>query len=133
MPISYYIDADRNLIVTEADGILTNDDLYEHRRKILRDPAFRPGMRELADTLSVERHEMSIEGIQRLVELQNANETLMGEYRLAIVTDSELAFGMARVYQALTIESLTQVRVFKDIQEADAWLFNEEDEQAAGS
>ena len=41
---------------------------------------------------------------------------------LAIVTDSDFAFGMARMYQILTEPLPVQIGVFRTLDEATAWL-----------
>jgi hypothetical protein len=42
--------------------------------------------------------------------------------RIAIVVDSEAGYGMSRMHQILTEESLPQLEIFADIAEAERWL-----------
>ncbi len=124
MPISYRIDAERNLILAEGHGILSDDDIINFRKQSLEDPAFKPGMRELSDYRRAERHEHTTEGLQSFIEYEKTSLAKMGEdYRIAIVTSSDLHFGFSRMYIAGVSEMLPEVQVFRDIDEAEAWLF----------
>jgi hypothetical protein len=123
MPISYRIDAERNLVLAEAHGVLTDDDIINFRKRLLEDPAFQPGMHELSDYRRAERHELTTEGLQRFIEHdKSVMEKLGSDYRIAIVTRSDLHFGFSRMYIAGVSDILPEVQVFRDIDEAEAWL-----------
>jgi hypothetical protein len=55
MPITYRIDTKQGLVLTAATGVLTDDELLEHKRALAADPTFSPGMRQLSDVRGVER------------------------------------------------------------------------------
>ena len=124
VPISYRIDVERNLVLAVGSGILTDDDLLDFRKRLVNDPAFRPDMRELSDFRSVEKHVHTTEGLNRFLEQENMYADRLGEYRIAIVTGSDLHFGFSRMYIAGVADTLPEVQVFRDIDEAEAWLFS---------
>lgn len=121
MPIRYRIDPKRGLVLTTATGVLTDDELLAHKRKLRADPDFRPDMCELSDVRQVTRLEVTPQGVQQFVEQDKSSE--QPNYRLAIVARADVVFGMARMYQTLTEKSGTQVGVFRDLETAEAWLF----------
>jgi hypothetical protein len=124
MPISYWIDTNRNLVLAEGYGVLTDDDILNFRKEMLEDPTFRPGMRELSDYRRVERHEHTTEGLHRFIEHEKTVRHQLGsDYRIAIVTRSDLHFGFSRMYIAGVSDTLPEVQVFRDLDEAEAWLF----------
>ena len=128
MPISYRIDLRQNVIWTTVTGILTDCEILEHKQKILKDPDFRPGMRELSDVRKVERLDITSEGVQRFV-AQDADDTLLHRnHRIAIVAQEDVVFGMARMYAMMTENNLGDVMVFRDMKDAIAWLGIEEQE-----
>lgn len=122
MAISYRIDSRKGLVLTTATGVLTEDELLEHKRKLLEDPAFKPGMRELSDVRGVEKLEVTPEGVWRLAAQDSIDSSRLGEYRLAIVASTDIVFGTARMYEALTDLNIPGVMVFRDMEEARSWL-----------
>ena len=42
--------------------------------------------------------------------------------KVAIVSDSPLVFGMARMYESFAHKSSAETRVFKDLKEAEIWV-----------
>jgi hypothetical protein len=75
MAIRYEIDAPRGIVLTTADGILTDDELLDHKRRLVEDPRFTPGMKELSDVRGVDQLEVTPEGIGRMVALDELHAT----------------------------------------------------------
>ena len=129
MPITYQIDSERNLVLVEGHGVITDKDFPKFRTKLISDPLFRPGMKELADYRSAEKFDLSTDGLSKFLDLEISIAPLMGDYRIAIATCSDLLFGFVRMYMTEIGETLPNVNVFRDIDEAEAWL-NDESEVA---
>ena len=125
MAISYRIDVERDLVLVEGSGVLNDVDLLSFRKSLVDDPLFHPDMMELADFRSVERHEHTTEGFNQFLELEKSIIKQLGNYRIAIVTRSDLHYGFSRMYKAQVADVLPQVNVFRDMDEAQAWLFGE--------
>ena len=121
MPISYRIDSDLGVVLTTATGALTDDELLAHKKKLARDPAFTPGMAELADMRGVERIDVTAEGVRTLI-AQDQAAGVQGSLRLAIVASQDELFGMARMYQMLGEDGFVRVHVCRDADDARAWL-----------
>lgn len=128
MPISYRIDLRQNVIWTIVTGILTDGELLEHKQKIVKDPDFRPGMRELSDARNVERLDITSEGVQRFVAQDADDALLLRNHRIAIVAQEDVVFGMARMYGMMTEKYLGDVMVFRDMKDAMNWIGIEEQE-----
>ncbi len=81
------------------------------------------GMGELSDLRTVERFEVTSEGIKAAIAIDTAEADRFGAFKRAIVAAQDIVFGIARMYQGQTesISSL-QVWVFRDIGEAKVWL-----------
>ena len=120
MPISYRIDAARNLVHTIADGTLTDEDVIGHKLRLAADPAFTPGMLELSDVRAVTQLAVTTAGVRRMVNVDEASGKTPG--RLAIVADQSAVFGMARMYQTLGEHGPMRVGVFRTNEEAEKWL-----------
>ncbi len=129
MAISYQIDPGQGLVLTTVSGVLTDEELLEHKRTLIEDPGFQPGMRELSDVREVERLEVTAAGVRKMVALDEQNASRLGDYKLAIVAADDAAFGTARMYQMLTEANVQNIGVFREIEEAKAWLGLEPTEQ----
>lgn len=125
MPISYRIDVERNLVLTTASGTLTDDDVLQFKARLVRDPDFRPGMKELSDIRNITRLDVTAAGIRAMVEQDQRDRAVVASHRLALVVSKDLDFGMARMYQTLTESTMKNVGVFRDIDKANAWLQSE--------
>ncbi len=122
MPISYRIDKQRRLVLTTATGVLTDEELLDHKRALIVDPEFEPGMRELSDTRTIERLSVTPAGVRKMVALDQDHADRLGDYRLAIVALADASFGTARMYQMLTEANVQNIGVFRQMEEAEKWL-----------
>ena len=122
MPITYRIDTERNLVHTTASGTLTDEDVISMKASLVRNPDFRPGMNELSDIRQVEELAVTPEGIRQMVQQDEEDVDQITKHRLAIVVSQDLAFGMARMYEMLTEGHMENVSVFRELDEAVAWL-----------
>ncbi len=122
MPISYRIDKQRRLVLTTATGVLTDEELLDHKRALIVDPEFEPGMRELSDVRTIERLSVTPAGVRKMVALDQDHADRLGDYRLAIVALADASFGTARMYQMLTEANVQNIGVFRQMEEAEKWL-----------
>jgi len=117
VPATYTIDVARGLVVTRLWGRLTDEDLIDHQQRLRTDPEFDPGFRQFADFSDVEETTIAPEVIR---ELARTNPWGAGARR-AMLAPSDLLFGLARMFEMLD-EHLDEVRVFRNADEARAWL-----------
>jgi hypothetical protein len=121
MPMSYRIDPEQALVLTEAWGVLTDQDILAHKTKLLNDPAFGPHLAQLSDIRQIERLEVTTAGVRAMVEHDAAHTDRREGHRMAFVVSGDSVFGMARMYQ-LTGNQESNVGVFRTMEEARAWL-----------
>lgn len=122
MPITYSIDRERNVVFTTIRGVLTDDELLDHKMRLTSDPNFKSGMVELSDAREVGELAVTAEGVGRFVTQDSKDSELLKDYKLAIVASEDVVYGMARMYQTLTEKNVPAVRIFRDLDEAKAWL-----------
>lgn len=127
MPITYHIDPKRNLVIVEANGVLKTSDYIEARTRLADDPQIQPGMDQLLDFRKVEQHDMTIELYSRFVELERSLQSHFGNCRIAVVTRSDLHYGFTRMFMVEMGNTLPDYRVFRELDEAEDWLFRESD------
>jgi hypothetical protein len=118
LPATYHIDRTRQLVLSRAWGVLSNEDLEDHYAWMTADPAFDPEFRQLADLREVTELALNSSNIARAA----TKPAFDAQARRAIVANSDIAFGLSRMY-AIYAEGRGQtVEVFRTIEEAEAWL-----------
>jgi hypothetical protein len=91
-------------------------------RDIATHPDFRPGMNGLLDTRELTGIESTSEDLREAAQLVASQAELYRGSRWAVVADSPVPFGMARQYQAMRDELPYELEVFRNADEACAWL-----------
>jgi 2-hydroxychromene-2-carboxylate isomerase len=119
MPMTFTIDPAQRTVRTVASGLVTYDDLARHLDEEELGDAV--GLAEVIDGRGATT-DVTPDQVRALVARTDA---LLRKGRfgaLAIVTDSDFAFGMARMYQILAEPLPVQIGVFRTLGEATAWL-----------
>lgn len=143
MPIDYYIDHRRRLVVAHGKGKFTASDVFGYQREVWSQPGV-AGYDELVDMTHVTEIEIpdaaSVE-VRKLASEAAATDPPGHVARFAIVAPDELAFGLGRMYQTyreLEPGGTKRVGVFRTLAEALLFLEiesleNRPDEDAEGS
>lgn len=118
MPSAYVVDESRSLILSRAWGVLTDQELRTHLTAFSNDPRFRPNFHQLADFREVTDLAVTSSGVRYLAR----ESPFTGGSRRALVVSSDAAFGLGRMFQILDDESAPEVEVFRDLDDALAWL-----------
>ena len=119
MPLASEMDPARRWLRTMATGIVTYDELRAHVEQEERDGAL--GLTEVIDARGATTN-LTGDEVRALVA---RTDTLVRRGRfgaLAIVTDNDVAFGMARMYQILCERLPIQIGVFRQLDPALVWL-----------
>ncbi|RJQ46129.1 MAG: hypothetical protein C4534_03215 [Gaiellales bacterium] len=122
MPIDYTIDRHEGLILTVAVGTLTDEDIVDMKRRLLADPDYDPGMKELSDIRGVDDFQVTAAGISRFVGIDEVKSEVVKDHLLAIVASRDVIYGMARMYQSQTQSFKPGVEIFRTMEEAREWL-----------
>ncbi len=118
MPIRYTIDKEQGVVFSKADGVVTDELAMVHRDQICGDPDFKSSFWQLLDLAAVDDFQMTQKGIRALAD---RNPFSKGSRR-AIVVGDDVTYGMARMYQILTDQHAHDLTVFREHEEAIAWL-----------
>ena len=117
MPVSHKIDVVKGVVFTTWSGDVTLEEARSHLQQLRNHADFLPSMSQLSDAREV-TSTVSAEGIREL-----ASTTPFGEgSRRAIVVSSDVVFGVSRMYELRQLEGGADVKLFRDIGEARAWL-----------
>ncbi len=123
MPYSYKIED--GIVFTKVTGEVTVEgEQNEFPRTWLADP-------DLPSPLLVCREEVDLDYLTAEVVKGSAKFAstlnIPDGSRLALVVDSDVAYGMSRVYEAWTAELNVEIGIFRDRDEAIKWLRQESD------
>src|SRR5262245_51431590 len=127
MPIDYYIDHARRLVVARGSGIFTDPEVFAYQREVWSRPDV-SGYDELIDMSAVEKIAIPLpapDSVLRLATEAAAMDSTSQTAKLAIVAPQPHAFGLGRMYQTyreLDPNSTKQVRVFRTLREALSFL-----------
>jgi hypothetical protein len=118
MPFSHRIHRAQRLIVTRLWGVLTSEQIDDHREAVRADPDFDPDFRLLADMRGLTRLAFPSHKIRQVAERQ----LLEGGQRRAIVAATPEQYGIARMYASYAAIQGHLVEVFRDWASAAGWL-----------
>jgi hypothetical protein len=105
-------------VLCRAWGELTNEDLHRHYEDIQADPAFQRGYRQLGDLREVTRLTADSAAIAAAASLQ----VFAPGTRRALIAQSDVTFGLARMFASYAEDVGQLVRVFRAAEDAEAWI-----------
>jgi len=127
MPIDYRIDRDRRRVIATVTGTLVRDELFAYQRDVWSRTDL-AGYDQIVDMSAVAGIDAPVPSgpvMQELAALAAGMDDPARPTRFAIVAPGDLAFGMGRMYatyRGQNPKSTREVRVFRTMEEARAWL-----------
>ena len=119
MPITYRIFGAGAFVLSTALGNIRDTDLLAHQRELLDDSNVDPSYPQLDDFRDADMNHVTTDCIQTLAKTNTPSK--QGSKR-ALVVRSDIAYGLARMLQALREGSRQEIQVFRDLDPALAWL-----------
>lgn len=121
MPTSYSIDRARGLVISRFWGVLTDEQVRDHRQSLAADTAFNPSFHHLADM-----REVIVAAVSDAVVAEVARASVFGRgARRAFVLDEGqyTRSGLARPFQEYAKQAPgQQIKVFHDLEVAERWV-----------
>jgi hypothetical protein len=114
---TYEIEKHRALITFEGD--LDNDQIRQAYEEVTSDPSFQPGSQVLVDDLQ-SSYSPSIMEAQKLVKIFSGFSDRITHF--AIVVHKEVHFGLGRMVEVYCESQGVNLRIFRDLEEAQSWL-----------
>lgn len=115
-------DAARNVLFVSFDGPLTDEDLVKYAQRAASNPAIPPAHDELIDLRRVDVASVQSHTLRRIAELFAGGDRTPERSRVALVASDDASYGLSRMYQVFRSRSALDLRVFRDMAEARAWL-----------
>jgi hypothetical protein len=129
MPADYVIDPLQKAVFTRGWGRLSDEDLVDYQGRLNADPDFEPDFSQLVDLSGVERLDISAEGVRTIA----TEDRWAQEARRAFVAPLDEVYGMVRMHEAFIGRDSPNIRIFRELAEARAWLARRGESQADSS
>jgi hypothetical protein len=121
MPSDLRYDKERNILNVFLSGEITIDDFDEIMDSITHSDEFPADVPTLWDLCEVDVRNADTSVIEKVIGVRTRYPE-RGKTKLALLASSELAFGLSRMYEALSADLPQTVGVFRDRAEAQQWL-----------
>ena len=128
MPAKHVIDIKAMLLITTWEGEAIDNKFIEAIKKYQADIQSNSGyhgFNEVVDLTKVTKIKLTTKGIINIGSIASSTDKTGVETKLAIIVSSNLAFGLARMYEALrsfSTNSTKIVKVFKNESDAFEWV-----------
>ncbi len=128
MPAKHVIDIKAMLLITTWEGEAIDNKFIEAIKKYQADIQSNSGyhgFNEVVDLTKVTKIKLTTKGIKNIGSIASSTDKTGVETKLAIIVSSNLAFGLARMYEALrsfSTNSTKIVKVFKNESDAFEWV-----------
>jgi hypothetical protein len=116
--IDYLIEPHRSLVRARMRGVITMEDLFAYYQRLAADPHFDPSFRQLTDA----RELTNVTAGTGCIRSGAHHQLFARGVRRAIVVSTDLQFGIARMFASFAADVEQDVRVFRGMDAAAAWL-----------
>ncbi|PCJ62196.1 MAG: hypothetical protein COA73_06790 [Candidatus Hydrogenedentota bacterium] len=120
--LKYQINNEHNTLFIKSYGALKTADVMQMNQEIHDSNSIPKKWFALIDLRDTTEFLIDTEGMKAIVK---QDQELYDKYqfaKLAFVATHDVVFGMARMYQSLTIDNLVELQVHRDIDPALQWL-----------
>lgn len=126
MSVNTMINKEQNLILHTVTEYLDMSLLVETISNTLINSDYQPGMNAIWHFHDIKKMNLSSEDLMFVAEFAGKNIDKNGKhYRLALVAEEDLAFGLTRVYEAWSSGRPVTINNFRDLDDALKWVENE--------
>jgi len=128
MPANHYIDNKRQLIVTTWEGKARDIDFIDAIKKYQNDIQNHPDyihFNEILNLSGVTGYKLTTEGIKNISRIASSTDKADENRKLAIIVNSALAYGLARMYityRSFSKKGKKEINIFKTEKDAFDWI-----------
>lgn len=123
MPIHFHYDKEKQALYGTFEGTLTVDEILETLKQITTSDEYPPEVPALWDLRKLDFSAIESEFRNNLISMRSQFPE-RGSAKIACVANSDLAYGMTRMYQTYSSGMPQAMMVFRDFDEAEAWLLD---------
>jgi hypothetical protein len=120
--IEYQLLPERALAVVHASGDVDALEILAEGARMFAESDWQAGFSILLDYRRITSFAADSEQIRKIVEQDSNNAPVLEGSRCAVVADKDYVYGLARMWEILSESSALQTMVFRDHDQALAWL-----------
>jgi len=128
MPAKHHINNASQLLITTWEGEAVDVDFIEAIKKYQKDIQSNSDyhhFNEIVDLTRITGIKLTTNGIKHISSIASSSDQNRANTKLALIVSSNLAFGLARMYEAYRSMSRNinkEIRVFKNEDDAFVWI-----------
>lgn len=124
MPITFSVDLAGNFFISRYVGILSIEEMLGAAKDFFEGEEWIPGQNELVDFSKANLSKITSYDMRRLANYSREvyEKHDIYDVKVAVYAPEDLPFGIARIYEAIAYNSPENLMVFRNIEEAKAWL-----------
>lgn len=122
MSIRYFIYPEHDFAYVQADGNITGNDIIGIGRQLFTDPKWSNGFRLLIDYRNIQQFDVQSKDVVQLVHQDKEYESLFDMSKCAILAESNVVFGVSRMWKSLSGNVQINSNVFRKLDDALHWL-----------
>lgn len=120
---SFNIFPEKNLIIYRPVGIISATDIIDYIQNVVKDDKFKEGLMEYIDLSEVEDWQLDHQEVEKVTYVDsNGMGTVKKINKCAIFAPSDIAFGMARMYQNFADKYNSNIYISREMEDALAYL-----------
>ncbi len=116
-----YIDNGAGIEIV-ASGIVTGEDIIEAHKEIYNEENLKNQKYQIIDRTKCEEYNVSSGEVQQIANIDKAASKSNPNIIIAIISQTDLQFGMSRMWQTYVEESRFLTQIFRDRNSADKWI-----------
>ncbi len=126
MSIGYIYDKEKKILIINLEGEVSFKEVDLLYKDIMSSDEFPPDIRSIWFFNKVDFSSVDKKYMENIFEIRK-NYPARGNARAAFVAEGDLAFGVTRMYEALSSFELPQnIRIFREYSMAERWLLAED-------
>jgi hypothetical protein len=122
MTIQYTMIPDLKMVYVQASGSITSHDIMDGGSLIFQEPKWNNGFSILCDYRDIKQFDVNYDDVLILVKQDKQNESLFDQSKFAILTGSDAAYGIARMWTTLSESTKIKTRIFQNLEESLEWM-----------
>jgi len=123
MKISYNVDKDLKAIFVKAEGTISVNDLIEIEKEIINNQHFESGLNSLVDfTRAKPADNVNFHSIMKSREFVASIQHIRGPCKWAFIAPNDPAYGLCKMFSAMSDGLSIESKVFRTTDEAKKWL-----------
>lgn len=124
MAVNTEIDVARNLIIHHFSELVSFQIILKTIDVTLTNPKYNPGMNAIWFCEDGTKVDVSSDDAQQIAEhARKAFDKDGIRYKLALVANDDLAYGMNRVYKGWSNDRPIDINIFRKLDDAVAWIY----------